>query len=100
MSFVVEPSLWHIFAMGNPLDMLNIEDIISTRDLEGLFRNIMSGERALYSSRHIVVRRIRAFAPLSIGDLKGYEDEEILDELQRYERWSVLRDIEKNKGPR
>lgn len=78
--------------------MPSVEEIISTRDLEGLFRDIVSGRRTMHLNRHNVVRRIRAFGPLCVGDLEGLVDRDILMELEQYSRWSVLREIRRMGG--
>lgn len=73
--------------------MPSIDEIISTRDLVELFRTVVRRGEAMIPDRRRVVRRIRALAPLSVDDLEGFEDKDVLVELERHGRWSVLREM-------
>lgn len=75
--------------------MPTVDEIIGEKDLVRLFRAIVSGgggETGI-PNRHRVVRKIKTFGPLSVDDLEGLCDEDIMAELEGCRRWSILREI-------
>lgn len=77
--------------------MLSIDDIIGEKDLVRLFRAVVKKREATTPDKQYVIRRIREFGPLTIEGLEGLCDEDILAELERSRRWSILRRVKKDK---
>ncbi|KAG5859212.1 hypothetical protein KMI_08g13490 [Encephalitozoon hellem] len=77
--------------------MLSIDDIIGEKDLVQLFRTIVKNREALVPSKQRIIKRIREFGPLSVEDLEGLYDEDILAELEGSRRWSILRRVRKDR---
>ncbi|AFM98648.1 hypothetical protein EHEL_071220 [Encephalitozoon hellem ATCC 50504] len=77
--------------------MLSIDDIIGEKDLVQLFRTIVRNREALVPSKQRIIKRIREFGPLSVEDLEGLCDEDILAELEGSRRWSILRRVRKDR---
>ncbi|KAH9411097.1 hypothetical protein HK407_08g12410 [Ordospora pajunii] len=75
--------------------MPSIDEIIVEKDLCGLFRAALARGDSMVPSRHRVIGRIRALGPLSIDDLEGFMDREVVNELERFKRWSVLKEIKR-----
>lgn len=77
--------------------MITIEEIINTKNLKKLFMNVVKGKREVFSNKYEVIRKIRAFAPLSFSDLEEFRGDDILIELEKYSRWSILKDLKENR---
>ncbi|TBU15030.1 hypothetical protein CWI40_081220 [Ordospora colligata] len=73
--------------------MPSIEEIIMEKDLCSLFRASLARGKNMIPNKHRVVGRIRAFEPMSIDDLEGFMDREVVSELEKFKRWSVLKEI-------
>ncbi|ADM11883.2 uncharacterized protein Eint_071200 [Encephalitozoon intestinalis ATCC 50506] len=77
--------------------MLTIDEIVGEKDLVQLFRTIVRKGEVKFLNRQYIVKRIREFAPLSMEDLEGLYDEDILEELERNRRWSILRRLKRDR---
>ncbi|AFN83369.1 hypothetical protein EROM_071180 [Encephalitozoon romaleae SJ-2008] len=77
--------------------MLSIDDIIGEKDLPRLFRTVVKKREATTPDKQCVIRRIREFGPLTMESLEGLYDEDILTELERSRRWSILRRVKKDR---
>lgn len=73
--------------------MPSVEDIIGCGDLEALFADAVGGRGV--PNRTEMMRKIRAFAPLSAADV--VDDRDVVAELERCGRWSVLRELMDSK---
>nr|AGE95906.1 hypothetical protein ECU07_1240 [Encephalitozoon cuniculi] len=77
---------------GGPL-MVSIDEIIGEKDLVRLFETIVKKGEIALPNKQRVIRRIREFGPLSVEDLEGLWDSDVLAELEGCRRWSVLKKV-------
>lgn len=73
--------------------MLNLEDILNSKDLSKLYKiNIEYHTKERNTDKETIIRNIRAFSYLNYNDVKEYiNDPEIRQELINFHRFSFFK---------